>query len=163
MKNIVFIGMPGCGKTTVSKRVASMLDREWHDSDLEIENSAQMAIANIFALRGEEHFRKLETECIEQLMNTEHKDGVVIAVGGGAVLRNGEILRKDSTVIYLYRSVEDIAETLEEGTRPLSKSVEELRALYGQRHEIYEQISHITIVNDGTVEETVNKVLEELK
>ena len=102
MKNIVFIGMPGCGKTTVSKRVARALALPCFDSDREIEAAENMSIAEIFALKGEEYFRRKETECILRLSKMH---GAVIAVGGGAVLRNSDTLQKNATVIFLDRSV----------------------------------------------------------
>jgi shikimate kinase len=139
--------MPGCGKTTVSKAVAAALGLPWFDSDAEIEAAEGARITEIFARRGEEYFREVETACIRRLMShagagmradsdmcadsdasmgasadanagananmgAGANTGVVIAVGGGAVLRNAMLLRKNATVVYLKRSVELIRATL---------------------------------------------------
>lgn len=158
-KNIVFIGMPGCGKTAVSRLVAGALGRPWSDSDLAIEAAEGMRVAEIFAQRGEEHFRRLETECIARLTAP---GGSVIAVGGGAVLRNGGLLRQNAVVVYLRRSVESILSTLEPGVRPLLRGEESLRETYRQRQALYERLCDIAVENEGAIGETVKKVLEAL-
>lgn len=160
MRNVVFIGMPGCGKTTISQMAATSLGRPWFDSDRELEAAEGMSIPEIFAQKGEEYFRRMETECIAGLMR---RKGAVIAVGGGAVERNREVIKDSSTVVYLRRSVESIRATLEPDTRPLLKDAESLSVLYERRRGIYETLSDITIDNEGGVEDTVKKVLEAIK
>lgn len=159
MKNIVFIGMPGSGKTTISRQVAKSLGRPWYDSDREVEAQEHMSITALFAEKGEEHFRQKETECIRLLMRQE---GIVLAVGGGAVLHNAGILRVNSTVIYLDRSIERILSTLEAGTRPLLSSTDKLYTLYNERHKLYQELCDYKIANEGSIEETKNKILEAL-
>ncbi len=158
--NIAFIGLPGCGKTTVSRLAAEALGMVWFDSDIEIERSEGMSISDIFAQRGEEYFRGLETRRIESLIAREN---AVIALGGGAVERNGELIRRSSAVVYLRRSVESILATLEPGTRPLLSDSSKLHAIFERRGGLYERLSDITIDNEGVIEDTVKKVLEALR
>ncbi len=158
--------MPGCGKTTVSQKVAAALGRAWYDSDLEIETRAGMSIPQIFAEKGEEYFRSLESQCIAGLIA---KEPAVIALGGGAVLRNGGLIKDNAIVIYLSRDAKSILATLPPGSRPLlaGKPPEEtlaaLQALYEQRRQLYESLQDIKIDNEGSIEEAVEKVLNALE
>ncbi|MCL1802135.1 MAG: shikimate kinase [Eubacteriaceae bacterium] len=160
MKNIVFIGMPGSGKSTVSQLLAQALGRPWFDCDTEIERLSGKSVSAIFSEHGEEHFRNLETECLKSLING---DGTVIAAGGGAVLRNAKLLGENSTVVYLQRSIPDILGSLaEDESRPLlaSQKEESLKALYEERKSLYEASCDIAVLNDSTIEACVQKVLE---
>ena len=154
--NIVFIGMPGCGKTVVSQRVAELLKLPWFDSDWEIEKAEGMGIPEIFAQKGEDYFRWAETACITMLMS--FKDAV-IAVGGGAVERNHEIIGHNSEVIYLRRSINSIWASLEPGARPLIRDADSLHALYRRRRGIYEAMSDFTVENDGGIDDAARKVI----
>lgn len=159
-KNIIFIGMPGCGKTTLAQMVAQRLGRPWYDSDQEIEREKNMSIAEIFARQGEDYFREQETECILRL--TEKKQAV-ISLGGGAVLKNSRLIKKNAVVIYIYRSIENILSTLQAETRPLLKEdAGKLFDLYEARHELYEQTCDIIIFNEKDMEDTLQKILEAL-
>ncbi len=82
--SVVLIGYRGSGKTTIGKRLASRLWQDFHDSDHRITKSAGISIAEIFATRGEPHFRDLEAATVSDLLKL---DDVVIALGGGAILR----------------------------------------------------------------------------
>ncbi len=166
MKNIAFIGLPGCGKTTVSKKVAAALGRAWYDSDREIEAQSGMSIPRIFAERGEEYFRRLESQCIAGLFA---KKPAVIALGGGAILRNGSLIKENAVVIYLNRSAESIIATLPADSRPLlagkdpAETLAALQALYEQRRQLYEDLYDFKVDNEGSIEEAVKKVLAALK
>ncbi|MDR1616137.1 MAG: shikimate kinase [Syntrophomonadaceae bacterium] len=157
LKNLVFIGMPGSGKTTISKRVAKLLRLPWYDCDSEIETEEQMSVAQIFNIKGEEYFRLKETACIGRLSKL---NGIVFAVGGGAVLRNADAIRRNSVVIYVKRELGSIASTIKPGTRPLLEDMKNLRRLYEERHLLYEKTGGYSVANDGTIEDAARKVCE---
>lgn len=158
-KNIVFIGMPGCGKTSVARVVAARLGRRWYDTDDMVERSEGIGIPEIFERFGEEYFRRLETDAILELSS---KSGAVISVGGGAVARNASLLRRNAVVVYLTRPLEDIAASAAPGTRPLVKGPDSLRELYERRRELYEGTCDLAIGNAGAIEDAAEKVLEAL-
>jgi len=162
MRNIVFIGMMGCGKTTVSKMLADRLGRPWYDCDGEIEKKEHMSVSGIFSQKGEPYFRQKESECIK---NLSEKQGSVISTGGGAVL-NGEnmtLLKNNGFIIYLRRSVESIVSTLQSETRPLLKNNSNaLYELYEKRSALYERYSDIIVDNEGSKGQTLQILLEAL-
>ena len=100
--NIVLIGMPGCGKSIIGKRLAMLLGREWIDIDQEIVRAAGKTIPEIFSEDGEDAFRRLETKCVAA---AGAKSGCVISTGGGVVTRaeNKDLLRQNGTVVYIRR------------------------------------------------------------
>lgn len=162
MRNIVFIGMMGCGKTAISKMLAERLVRPWYDCDEEIEKGENMSISGIFSQKGEAYFRQKESECIR---NLSEKQGAVISTGGGVVL-NGEnitLLKNNGFIIYLRRSVESIVSTLQSETRPLLRNnPNALYELYEKRYTLYERYSDIIIDNEGSKEQTLQILLEAL-
>ncbi|MDR2356710.1 MAG: shikimate kinase [Oscillospiraceae bacterium] len=158
-KNIVFIGMPGCGKTDVAREVAARLGRKCYDSDAEIELSEGLRIPEIFERFGEEYFRRVETDTLLELSS---RSGVVISAGGGSVVRNAGLLRHNAVVVYLERPLESIAATMAPGTRPLLKEPGSLRELYAKRRVLYENTCDFKIDNSGSIENAVEEVLEAL-
>ena len=145
-ENIVLIGMPGSGKSSVGAAVAERLNRELLDTDLLIEKSAGMRIPEIFARFGEAEFRKLErTICAECGKQT----GKVIATGGGAPLfqENVAALRQNGRVYLLTRALSDLAT---EG-RPLSKDTATLAVMEQERLPFYQAASDQTIRNHASV------------
>ena len=155
--NIILIGMPGCGKTTLGRRVAEHLSRPFFDSDEEIEKHTGRSIPDIFASDGEDAFRAMETERIAELLK---KDGIVLAVGGGAVELNAELLRGGGFVIYVERSIPSILKTLKEGGRPLLEGDAEgqLHTLYERRRGMYESICHARMVNEDGLEPALDVI-----
>lgn len=142
-KNIVLIGMPGCGKTVIGRRLASVLQRPFIDLDAEIENKAGKSIPEIFEDDGEEAFRAVETECCAE---AGRLSGYVISTGGGVVTRerNKQHLRQNATVIYLFRPLNKLATK----NRPLSKTGN-LEAMAKVRVPLYNEWSDIKMVNRG--------------
>ena len=112
MNNIVLIGFMGSGKTTFGRWVSRRHDRKFYDTDEYIEKKQNTTISEIFATKGEEAFRDMETETVKELSDT--LDNCVISVGGGLVLRevNRELLRKLGTVVYLKASEEELCKSL---------------------------------------------------
>ncbi|MCI8610800.1 MAG: shikimate kinase [Clostridiales bacterium] len=156
MKNIVLIGMPGCGKSIIGKRLAAILGREWIDIDTEIVKAAGKTIPEIFQQDGEDAFRTLETQCVAQ---AGKKSGCVISTGGGVVTRpeNKDLLRQNGTIVYIWREMtETYREQLGLGkkgaqNRPLlaQHSPKELEQ---QRRPLYLAWSDVKILNIGIQE-----------
>lgn len=156
-KNILLIGMPGSGKTTIGKALAKELDREFIDTDLLIEQKANMPIKEIFAKFGEDKFRDLETEIIKEVGKLSRK---VIATGGGIIKRqeNQYYLKRNSKVFYIKRELKDLATK----DRPLSKDLSAVEKLYLERKPIYERLCDVVIENDSTLEKAIKGVKENL-
>lgn len=157
MKNIVLIGMPGCGKSIIGKRLAVLLGREWIDIDEEIVRAAGKSIPEIFSEDGEEAFRRLETKCVAA---AGAKSGCVISTGGGVVTRaeNKDLLRQNGTVVYIrremsktYKNQLSAGQTDAQQSRPLlaKHTPEELAQ---QRMPMYLAWSDIKILNIGISE-----------
>lgn len=159
MQNIVLIGMPGCGKSTVTALLAKKLGRKMVDSDQEIVKLAGKTIPEIFQEDGEEAFRILETQVLEKFGKESQ---LVIATGGGCVTRkrNYPLLHQNSNIFWLKR---DLSLLPTEG-RPLSQK-HPLSHLYETRKPMYEAFADYQIDNNGSCEDTVNAIiscLEEL-
>ena len=154
MENIVLIGMPGCGKSTVGKLLAQELNREFVDADAEIVKTAGMSIPEIFETQGEEGFRQIETQVLAKL---GQKSCLVIATGGGCVTRseNYPHLHQNGTIYWLKR---DITSLPTDG-RPLSQAGM-LEQMYQIRKPLYEQFADLTVENDSTPEDAVAKILK---
>lgn len=120
-KNIVLIGMMGCGKTTVGRLLARRLGRELVDTDALIEERQGRAIPDIFAADGEPYFRVLELELCRELGG---QNGLVIACGGGLPLQDGAIasLKENGVVFWLDRDPGDTYDALDMSGRPLAQA-----------------------------------------
>lgn len=156
-KNIVFVGMPGCGKSSVGREVASILGRDFYDCDEEISKKGRTP-ANIIENEGEEEFRRIESEMLGELCK---KSGSVIATGGGAVTieKNFDIIHQNATVVFINRPLERLAT---EG-RPLSQGgMEKLLKVQEIRLPLYRKFSHIEVSSSQTYQQTAQKVLKNL-
>ncbi len=156
--NVVLIGMPGSGKTTVGKILAEKLGKTFVDTD-DLISGEYGNISDIFAEKGENFFRDIESVAVKR---AALQNGMVIATGGGAVLRreNVEYLKHNGVIFFLDRAVEDIIPT---DDRPLSRDVESLRKLYRERYHIYRRACDERIFNDEDINDTVIKIMEKLK
>lgn len=156
MKNILLIGMPGSGKTTLGAALAQKLGRPFVDADRELEARSGKDIPAIFREEGEEGFRRREHELLIELTR---RSGAVLAVGGGAVTRadNLDLLRQNSRVVWLRRPLQELPT---EG-RPLSQS-RPLSELWREREPLYRAAADLTVDNTGTPEECVRRILEAL-
>ena len=157
LENIVLIGMPGCGKTTVGKLLADAMGRDFVDVDSMIEARAGKPIPAIFAEDGEAVFRNLESKCIRE---AGARTGCVIATGGGAVTREGNYapLHQNGTIVHLTRPI-DLLPT--EG-RPISQGTDRF-LLWQQRKTLYVRFADLTVANTATPEETVDRIKKELR
>lgn len=130
-ENIILVGMPGCGKSTVGQAVASILGREFVDTDEEVVSAAGRSIPEIFAEDGEEAFRAYEHEAV---CNTCKRSGLVIATGGGAPTKTNNIraIKQNGKVVFLRRPIGELSR----GGRPLSLGAD-LHKMYAQREPCY--------------------------
>ncbi len=157
MENIVLIGMPGCGKSTVGRLLAEMTGKTFVDADGYLVKKAGRSIPEIFADVQELGFRALETEVLAELGK---QSGLVIATGGGCVTRedNYPLLHQNGTIIWLQR---DLALLPTEG-RPLSQNTE-LAKMYAIRKPMYEYFADHSIDNISDPQGTANAILKTLE
>ena len=152
MKSIILIGMPGCGKSTIGKMLSEKLNRAFLDTDEMIVQKTGKAIPEIFAEMGEDYFREVESECVK---DAGKQMGLVIATGGGAVLRkeNRDALRQNAVVIFLERDVLSLATD----GRPLSSSEEKLKKMYETRYPVYKEISDFSVKTNDDAQITLRE------
>lgn len=150
--NIVLIGMPGCGKTTVGQALAALSGREALDLDQQIVEKAGKSIPQIFAEQGEAAFRALEREVVAEAGKLT---GKLLLTGGGVVTvpENYGPLRQNGRIYHLVRDLDALPT---EG-RPLSQSTD-LRALWETRAPLYARFRDVVIQNSGTVQETTQEI-----
>lgn len=167
-KNVILVGYMGCGKSTVGKRLSFALKQPYVDTDKLIEQKQGTTISAIFDEHGEEYFRDLETECVESLFS--YKQGHVIAVGGGLVLRqkNRELLKELGTVVYLRATPETTYERLKgDDTRPLLRGEDPYGKICDMikiRGPVYLDASDVVIDVDGlNVDAVCTKIMEVLE
>ncbi|MGM9603297.1 MAG: shikimate kinase [Faecousia sp.] len=157
MENIILIGMPGCGKTTIGRLLAEKLGKTFVDADAEIVKAALCDIPTIFATEGEDGFRRRETAALEEICK---RSGSVISTGGGCVTReeNYPLLHRNGVIIWVKRDIE----SLPTHGRPLSES-NRLADMYAKRKPMYEAFSDGAIENNSKVQNAVNSCLEILE
>ena len=150
--NIVLVGMPGCGKTTVGRELAKLTGKPLVDLDEEIVRRAGKPIPDIFREEGENAFRDLESRVLAE---TCAKDGQVIATGGGAVLRaeNRAAMRRTGRVYFLRRALEE----LPTDGRPLSQKGG-LEEMYLVRKPLYSAAADVAVANSAAPEETAELI-----
>jgi len=155
-ENIVLVGMPGCGKTTIGALLAQRLGKSFADTDEIIAKEQGLSPAQIITAQGEQAFRQIEAEVISRV-GKQHNQ--VIVTGGGAVTapENRNALRQNGKVIWIKRSICDLAKD----GRPLSQG--NLEELYAVRKALYDRFAHIAVENTGAVEDTVNRICEVVK
>ena len=153
--NLILVGMPGCGKTTLGQAVAAALHREFVDCDAEIVRRAGKSIPEIFAQDGEGAFRALESGVLADVCRGH---GLVISTGGGAVLRaeNRDAMRQNGRVCLIRRALA----LLPRDGRPLSASEDAVARLWEARRAAYESAADFSVENNGTVEAAAEKIRE---
>lgn len=157
-QNLVLIGMPTCGKTTVGKALAERSGRRFFDTDVLLTEQLGVSIADYFAQAGEAAFRTQEQELVRSLAA---ESGCVIATGGGVILREENLrrLRQNGLLIFLDRAPEKL---LAADDRPLSASREALLQRYRERYGRYCAAADLQINANGSVEEVVCAIEREL-
>ena len=166
-ENIFLIGLMGAGKSTIGKRLARELGKDFRDSDSEIEKRTGVSIDVIFDIEGEQGFRRRETDMLKELVE---KRGLVLATGGGAILasENQRLLRDNGLIIYLRASAEDLAGRVRlDRRRPLLQSGDKLakiRELLTQREPIYQQLADMVIeTNNRSIPRVVRQISRMVK
>ena len=157
-ENIVLSGMPGAGKSTVGKRLAEVLKRDFFDLDEEIVRVAGCPISDIFANEGEAAFRNLETRILSEVLS--HKKNIVLATGGGAILRdeNVDLLHRNGKIYFIDRP---LAALLPTPDRPLASSAEDIRRRYEERYALYCATADCRIDGDGSIDEVAERIRKE--
>ncbi len=169
--NVILTGFRCCGKSTVGRKVAERLGREFIDTDEYIERRTQMPIREIFERHGESHFRLIESQAIADLAKL---DGKVIATGGGAVLKykNIQALKRNGVVVHLEVSADTAYGRMEgrpagSGRRPPPAERDpraEFRKQIEFRKSYYRKSADVRVSTDGKkVEEVVDEILSRLK
>ena len=156
LQNVVLVGMPGCGKSTVGRALALRLGKEFLDLDALITRQAGKPIPQIFAQEGEEAFRRLESQVIRE---AGARTGCVLSTGGGAVTRreNYAPLHQNGVIVHLTRDLD----RLPKAGRPVSQSTD-LSELWRRREPLYREFADVTIDNNGFLAETVTEIIKEL-
>lgn len=155
-QNIVLVGMPGSGKTTLGLELSKMMKREFYDTDSLIFEREEKSPSEIINEMGEEYFRNLESKVCTELSSVSNG---IIATGGGAVLReeNVRLLKHNGILFFLDRKLEKIRPT---ASRPLSNSIKKLKAVYKDRYPIYKSAADYSIESNENVMDSANKVKE---
>jgi shikimate kinase len=165
-KNIILTGFMGVGKTSVGTQLAKDLGYAFIDTDQLIEADQHMTITSIFAKQGEQYFREIETNIIQQVM---HEENQVVSTGGGAVIRdmNREAFKKAGLVVCLTSSPEKIFERIKHEThRPLLQNTDPLakiRELLESRAKFYAQADVTIDTSDKSVDDVIKEIKEKIK
>ena len=157
-ENIVLIGMPSSGKSTIGNILAEKLKRAFFDSDLLVVETENMKIPDIFKEKGEAYFRNCETEAI---FNLSKKNSSVISTGGGIILnkKNIELLKENGKVFFLDRPLEMLLTT---DDRPLSSNKSDLEKRYNERYNLYREYADVVIDTSGSIEDVINQFMKVL-
>lgn len=153
-ENLILIGMPGCGKSTVGRRCAELLGREFVDSDTELEKDLGMPIPEFMSRYGEQEFRDRECRVIARL---GRESGLVLATGGGVVTRpeNYPALHQNGTMIFLEREISKLPKR----GRPLSQKGN-MVDMYAIRLPMYRRFADITTENNGNPDTVAREVVK---
>ncbi len=154
-ENIVLIGMPSSGKSTVGAILSSLLGRPLFDTDAEIERGTGTDIPTLISEEGEDAFRRIESEAVKALAGNER--GAVIATGGGAILREDNLraLRRTGRLYFLDRPLDLLLPTED---RPLASTREAIEARYHERYARYLAAGDVRVPNEGTAEEAAARI-----
>ena len=158
-ENIVLIGMPASGKSTVGAILAKEFGREFIDTDEMIVRRAGMEITEIFAQHGEKYFRDLEEECVKE---ASARSSVIIATGGGVPLRESNVkaLKENGKLFFIDRPLDSLVPT---DSRPLSNDRASIEKRYHERYDIYSRTADVKIDASCDAENVAKKITEEFR
>lgn len=156
--NICLIGFMGCGKTTVGQALSAQLGYEWIDLDAYIEEKAQKDIPTLFKEDGEPYFRKLEQECLQEVVQKENS---VISTGGGVVTSTENIkVLQETCTIYLAYPFDVLYERIAgDSNRPLATSKQALEMRFLNRLDLYEKASGVKM---ECMDKSINQIMQEI-
>ncbi len=156
-ENIVLIGMPACGKSSVGRIIAERMGRRLTDTDEEIVKACGVSIPEIFAREGEAGFRDKESAAVRECAM---ESGLIISTGGGAILReeNVRALKENGRLYFIDRPLELLMPTED---RPLSRDRDAITNRYNERYPIYTSVCDVHIDGSGTVDEVAEKIIGE--
>lgn len=154
-ENIVLIGMPGSGKSTIGKKLALMTKMKFVDVDDEIIKEINMPIKDYFAKYGEEAFRDIESKVIEELSK---QTSLIIATGGGSILRskNVNLLKQNGKLFFLDRPLNKLVTS---DSRPLSSNFIDLKKRYDERYPLYNKVCDVRINGNAPKHIIANKII----
>lgn len=165
-RTIALVGLMGAGKSTVGRRLAEALGRDFYDSDVEIEKAAGLSIADIFSIHGEQEFRRGERKVLARLLDGPPH---ILATGGGAYLdpETRALLREKAVTVWLNADLETLWKRVSRrDTRPLLKAPDPkgvLTKLFTEREPIYSQADLSVTSIDGPHSATVKEILTALE
>lgn len=153
-RNIVLVGMPSCGKTTVGKILANSTNRKLVDTDEEIIKQIKTEISDFFEKFGEDEFRKIESEVVKEVAK---QSGIIISTGGGAILKekNVDYLKQNGIVYFLDRPLEKLMPTSD---RPTANSFEQIKKRYEERYQKYIDCANYVLKIDDNEKEVANEI-----
>ncbi len=158
-QNIVLIGMPSCGKSTVANEIKKALELPVIDTDDLIVSETKKSIPEIFSEDGEEAFRSIESTVIDKY---SLQNGMVIATGGGAVLKveNVRRLKRNGKIYFIDRPLDDLCPTSD---RPLSSDRAAIEKRYSERYDIYKSSSDVTVPVTDAAREVARDIISDFK
>lgn len=161
---IAFIGMMGCGKTSLSKEISKILNLEYISIDEEIEKASKSTITDIFDTYGEEYFRKIESKCLLKFINSNN---CIVDCGGGIVINSkniADLKDHDFTIVFIDRKPNQIIKDINMKNRPLiKKTPNKIYDIYNERIELYKLSADIIIENDKTYNEILFEIIDAIK
>ena len=161
MKNVILIGMPASGKSTIGYLLSKKIRYNFFDMDKYLEKKENCTITDIFEKKGENHFRELETKYLEELSN---KNNTVISTGGGAVKnkKNIDFLKRNGIIIFLNRTINDIVKENHQN-RPLLQNIDNIQKLYDERIDLYKKYADIIVENNDDINVVIGRIIIALK
>lgn len=161
--DIILIGMPGSGKTTLGKIIAEKTGLDFVDLDEEIESSEKKTITEIFSSDGEAYFREKETECLLKSLGKDR----IISTGGGIVTtaENIDILASSSAcVVFIDKPIKKIIKNIDAKNRPLlSQNVKRIYTLFEERYKKYILTCNIMVTNNRSAKVTAKKIISKVE
>ena len=153
-ENIILIGMPSSGKTTIGKMLSEQLNKKLIDTDELIVNEIGMSIKDFMQTHSEKEFRDVESKCVKEAAKNS---SVVIATGGGAVLRseNVKALKQNGKLYFLKRDLNLLTPT---ASRPFSSDLESLKKRYIERLPIYESVCDVIVDNNKSLVDAIKQI-----